>query len=85
MRQHKYCFSYVKDLETESIIYNKNNYKWWIYCNKRNGAWVFHWKYDHKEWKYKQGKKSYIWLVDSVTNEVIYCSYPVLNIEEYMK
>ena len=35
-------------------------YKWCTYCNDGNGAWGYHWKVDHKEWKENQVKNKLV-------------------------
>ena len=54
---------------------NNNKYKWCISCNNGKGAWGFHSKDGHKEWKNKQGKKPYVLFSNPANNAVIYCSY----------
>ena len=54
--------------------YNSNNYKGCTYCNNVNGAWGFHWKHFHKEWKVKEVRKKSVRFYDCYTNEMIYFS-----------
>ena len=61
---------------------NHKQYKWCNYCNNDQGAWGFHWKYGHKEWKNKQGKKPSVYFSNSATNDVIYCSYLMTTSDE---
>ena len=46
------------------------------------GAWGFHWKDGHKEWKNKQGKKPSVHFYNPANNTVIYCSYLMVTSEE---
>ena len=65
----------TKDLTTATITRNDKKYKWCISCNNGKGAWGFHWKDGHKEWKNKQGKNPYGFISNPATNAVIYSSY----------
>ena len=47
----------TKDLETSTMTYNNNKYKWCISCNNGQDVWGFHWKDIHEECKNNQGKK----------------------------
>ena len=47
----------TKDLITATMTRNNNNYVWCTSCNNGQGAWGFHWKDGHEEWKINQGKK----------------------------
>ena len=71
----KPVYSDTKDLITATMTRNNKKYKWCIYCNNGQGAWGFHWKDGHKEWKIKQGKNPSIRFYNPATNAVIYCSY----------
>ena len=64
---------------------NDKKYKWCIYCNNGQGAWGFHWKYGHKEWKNKQDKKPSIRFPNPANNAVIYFSYLMTTSEEPME
>ena len=64
----------VKYLKTATINHNKNQYKWCTSCNTVNGAWGYHWKVDHMEWKEEQSKNNTVHFADTATNTVIYCS-----------
>ena len=46
----------TKVLITATMNRNNKKYKWCISCNNGQGAWGFHWKNGHEEWKIKQGK-----------------------------
>ena len=61
---------------------NNKKYKWCTSCNNGQGAWGFHWKDGHEEWKNKQGKKSSFRFSNPATNIVIYCSYLMTTSEE---
>ena len=54
---------------------NNKNYKYFTSWINGNGAWVFHWKDGHEEWKIKQGKKSSVSFYNTTTNATIYYSY----------
>ena len=64
-----------KDLTTATMTRNDKKYKWCTSCNNGKGAWGFHWKDGHEEWKNKQGKKPSGRFSNPATNVVIYCSY----------
>ena len=53
--------------------------------NNGKGALGFHWKFEHPEWKEKQVKNKLVQFLDSATNAVIYCSYPMATSENYIK
>ena len=61
---------------------NKKKYKWCTSFNNGQGAWGFHWKDIHEEWKNKQGKKPYVRFSNPSTNAVIYCSYLITTSED---
>ena len=61
---------------------NNKKYKWCISCNNGKGAWGFHWKDGHKEWKIKQGKNPSGRFSNPANNAVIYCSYLMTTSEE---
>ena len=65
----------IKNLTTATMNRNKNHYKWCTSYNNGNGVWGYHWKIDHREWKYKQVKNNLVQFSDSATNAIIYCSY----------
>ena len=46
----------TKDLITSNMNRNNKNYKQCTSFNNGQGAWGFHWKDGHEEWKNKQGK-----------------------------
>ena len=71
----------TKDLITATMTHNNKKYKWCISCNNGQGAWGFHWKDDHKEWKEKQAKNKLVQFSDSATKALIYCSYPMATSE----
>ena len=50
----------TKYLTTSTMTRNYKKYKWCTSFNNGKGAWGFHWKYGHEEWKNKQGKKPYV-------------------------
>ena len=66
---------------------NRNNkqYKWCTSCNNGNGAWGYHWKFGHREWKEKQAKNNSVHFADPATNSVIYCSYTMATSDDYVK
>ena len=66
----------TKYMITATMTCNNKNYKWCISCNNGQGAWGFHWKDYHREWKEKQVKNKLVQFSDSATNAVIYCSSP---------
>ena len=75
----------TKDLITATTTHNNKKYQWCISCNNGQGAWGFHWKFEHREWKEKQVKNNLVQFSDSDTNAVIYCSCPVDTSENYIK
>ena len=70
----KHVVSYTKYLTTATMNHNDKKYKWFTSCNNGQGAWGFHCKYGHEEWKIKQGKKPSIHFYNPTTNTLIYCS-----------
>ena len=75
----------TKDMITATMTRNNKKYKWCISCNNGKGAWGFHWKFEHREWKEKQVKNNLVQFSDSATNAVIYCSYLMTTSENYIK
>ena len=75
----------TKDLKTATMTRNNKKYKWCISCNNGQGAWVFHWKYGHEEWKNRQGKNPSVHFSNPANNAVIYCSYLITTSEESME
>ena len=73
------------NITTATINCNKNHYKQCTYCNDGDGAWGYHWKVDHREWKGKQVNNKLVQFSDSATNEVIYCSYLMATSENCVK
>ena len=71
----------TKDLATSTITCNNNKYKWCTSCNNGQGAWGFHWKDGHEEWKNKQGKNPSVHFFNPANNSVIYCSYLITTSE----
>ena len=71
----KPMISDVENLTTATLNRKTNNYKWCTSCNNGNGAWGYHWKVDHREWKEKQVKNKLVQFSDSATNAVTYCYY----------
>ena len=71
----------TKYLTTYTMTRNNKNYKCCISCNNGQGAWGFHWKGGHEEWKTKQGKNSSVCFSNPSTNAIIYCYY-LMNISE---
>ena len=61
---------------------NNKKYKWCNYFNNGQGAWVFHSKDIHKEWKNKKGKKPSVSFSNTSANTVIYCSCLMTTSEE---
>ena len=41
----------TEDLITATMTRNNNKYNWCMSCNNGQGAWGFHWKFEHTEWK----------------------------------
>ena len=64
----------TKDMKTATMTLNVKKYKWCTSCNNIQGAWGFHWKDGHEEWKIMQGKKPSVSFSNPATNEVVYCS-----------
>ena len=52
---------------------NRNNkkYKWCTSYNNGNGAWGFHWKDGHEDWKNNQGKIVYFHFANYTTNNLL--------------
>ena len=75
----------TKDLTTATMTRNDKKYKWCTSCNNGKGAWGFHWKDGHEEWKNKQGKKPSGSFSNPATNAVIYCSYLMTTSEELIE
>ena len=75
----------TEDLITATMTRNNKKYKWCMSCNNGQGAWGFHWKFEHREWKEKQVKNNLVQFSDSATNPIIYCSYPMATSENYIK
>ena len=67
----KPVISYIQNLTTATINRNKHNYKWCNYFNDGNGAWGYHCKVDHMEWKENLVKNKLVPFSDSSTNAVI--------------
>ena len=65
----------TKDMTTATMTCNDKKYKWCISFDNGKGAWGFHWKDGHEEWKNKQGKKPSGRFSNPANNAVIYCSY----------
>ena len=61
---------------------NNKNYKWCISWNNGQGAWVFHWKDCHEEWKNKQGDKPSVSFSNPDNNALICFSYLMTTSEE---
>ena len=78
----KTVVSDTKDPATATRIQKNNKYKWCTYWNNGNGAWGFHWKDGHEEWKNKQGKNLYFRFSNTSTNTIIYCYYLMTTSEE---
>ena len=72
----------TKDLITATMTRNNKKYKWCISCNNGQGAWGFHWKYGHREWKEKQVKDK---LVQFSVNAEINCFYLMAISENNVK
>ena len=72
----------TKDLTTDTMTHNNNKYKCCTYFNNGQGAWGFHWKDGHEEWRNKQGKKPSVHFSKPANNAVIYCSYLMTTSEE---
>ena len=66
--------SYTKDLTTSTTTRTNKKYKWCTSCNIGQGAWGFHWKDVHEEWKNKQGKKPSVSFSNTANNALIYLS-----------
>ena len=72
----------TKDLTTSTMNRNDKKYQLCTSCNNVKGAWGFHWKDGHEEWKNKQVKKPSIRFSIPANNAVIYCSYLMTISEE---
>ena len=72
-------------MNVATMTRNDKKYKWCTSCNNGKGAWGFHWKDGHEEWKQKQVKNNLVQFSDSATNAVIYCSYPMSTNESHIK
>ena len=75
----------VQILTTATTNRNKHHYKWCTLFNNVNGAWGYHWKIDHGEWKGKQVNNRLVQFSDSVTYAVIYCSYLMATSQNNVK
>ena len=64
----------TKCLTIANMTRNNKKYKWCTSCNNGQGAWVFHWKDGHEEWKNKQGKKPSVRFSNPANNALIYLS-----------
>ena len=71
----KHVVSDNKYLTTSTMTCNNKKYKWCIYFNDGQGAWGFHCKDVHEEWKNKQSKNPSVCFSNPANNAVIYCSY----------
>ena len=74
-----------QNLTAATMKRKKHHYKWCTYYNNGNGAWGYHWKIDHREWKEKQVKNKLVQFLDSTTYAVIYCSYLMATSENNVK
>ena len=72
----------TKDLTTATMTLNVKKYKWYTSCNNVQGAWGFHWKDGHEEWKNKQGNNPSVRFSNPANNAVIYFSYLMTTSEE---
>ena len=72
----------TKYLTTSTMTRNKNNYKWCTSCENGQGAWGFHWKDGHEEWKNKQGNKPSVRFSNPANNTLIYYFYLMNTSEE---
>ena len=72
----------TKDLATATMNRNNKDYKWCTSCNTGQGAWGFHWKDGHEEWKNKQGKNPSVSFSKLANNALIYCPYPMTTNED---
>ena len=81
----KHVVSDTKDMITATMNRNNKKYKWCTSCNNGQGAWRFHWKDVHEEWKGKQGKNPSVRFSNPATNVVIYCSYLITTNEDSME
>ena len=72
-------------MKTATMTCNDKKYKWCTSCNNGQGAWGFHWKDVHEEWKIKQGKKPSVLFSNLANNAVICCSYLMTTSEESME
>ena len=81
----KSMISDVQNLTIATMNRNKHHYKCCTSYNDGNGAWGYHWKIDHREWKEKQVRNNLVQFSDSATNAVICCSYLVATSENYVK
>ena len=72
---NKPVISDVQNLTIVTMKRNKHHYKWCTSCHEGNGAWRYHWKVDHREWKENQVENKLVQFSDSATNAEIYCSH----------
>ena len=72
-------------LTTATMNCNKHHCRWCNSCNDGDGAWGYHWKVDHKEWKEKQVNNKLVQFSDSATNALTYGSYLMTTSEDYLK
>ena len=81
----KPMISDVQNMTTATMNRNEYHYKWCTSCNDGNGAWGYHWKIDHIQWKENQVKNKSVQFTDSATNAVIYFSYLMATSDNYVK
>ena len=74
-----------KYLTTVTMNHNNKKYKWRISCNNGQGAWGFHWKDGHEEWKNKQGNKPSVRFSNPSNNAIIYCFCLMTTSDESME
>ena len=72
----------TKYMTTATITRNDKKYKWCTSYSNGKGAWGFHWKDGHEEWKTKQGNKPSGRFPNPATNAIIYRSYLMTTGEE---
>ena len=69
-----------QNMTTATMNHNKHHYKCCTSCNNGNGAWRYHWKIDHRDWKENQFKNKLVQFSDSATNAVVYFYYLILPV-----
>ena len=81
----KHVVSDTKDFTTATMTQKNKKYKWCTSCNNGQGAWGFHWKDGHEEWKNNQGKKPSARFSNPTNNALIFWPYLITTNEESME